>query len=185
MKLKAIETVYGGHRFRSRLEARWAILFDALGLNWEYEMEGFEFEDGTKYLPDFFIYDTNWFIEVKPDVPLSKSEINKINKLDDYPPDYAWGVGVTPKLELIKSPKVSFPNESIASSYKPNEFSVKELINGADVNNWSVSRPQSFYRWFLGQNLSGDNINFINQAILKAMQARFEFGEEVDQKWIY
>ena len=28
---KAIETRYAGHRFRSRLEARWAVFFDALG----------------------------------------------------------------------------------------------------------------------------------------------------------
>ena len=28
--IKAIETVYNGYRFRSRLEARWAVFFDAL-----------------------------------------------------------------------------------------------------------------------------------------------------------
>jgi hypothetical protein len=30
--LQAIETFYRGYRFRSRLEARWAVLFDALGI---------------------------------------------------------------------------------------------------------------------------------------------------------
>ena len=39
---KAIETVYNGYRFRSRLEARWAVFFDALGVKYEYEAEGFE-----------------------------------------------------------------------------------------------------------------------------------------------
>jgi hypothetical protein len=29
MTIQAIETVYRGHRFRSRLEARWAVFFDA------------------------------------------------------------------------------------------------------------------------------------------------------------
>jgi hypothetical protein len=29
-EIKAIETSYKGYRFRSRLEARWAVFFDAL-----------------------------------------------------------------------------------------------------------------------------------------------------------
>ena len=52
--IKAIETEYDGHRFRSRLEARWAVFFNAVGLTYEYEIEGFEM-DGTRYLPDFYI----------------------------------------------------------------------------------------------------------------------------------
>ncbi|MBQ1293958.1 MAG: hypothetical protein IIY21_07950 [Clostridiales bacterium] len=51
--MKAIETCYNGYRFRSRLEARWAVFFDALGVKYEYEPEGFELDDGTWYLPDF------------------------------------------------------------------------------------------------------------------------------------
>ena len=46
--IKAIETEYDGHRFRSRLEARWAVFFNAIGLTYEYEIEGFEM-DGTRY----------------------------------------------------------------------------------------------------------------------------------------
>jgi hypothetical protein len=59
--IKAIETSYKGYRFRSRLEARWAVFFDALGWEWDYEPEGFELEIATgdgelkhaRYLPDF------------------------------------------------------------------------------------------------------------------------------------
>lgn len=50
--LRPIETRYKGYRFRSRLEARWAVFFDMLGLPWEYETEGFELKSG-RYLPDF------------------------------------------------------------------------------------------------------------------------------------
>ena len=32
-EIKAIETYYKGYRFRSRLEARWAVFFDAAGIN--------------------------------------------------------------------------------------------------------------------------------------------------------
>ena len=55
MEIKAIETVYNGYRFRSRLEARWAVFFDAAGIKYEYEPEGFETNEGTKYLPDFYL----------------------------------------------------------------------------------------------------------------------------------
>ena len=40
--IKAIETEYYGHRFRSRIEARWAVFFNAIGLKYEYEIEGFQ-----------------------------------------------------------------------------------------------------------------------------------------------
>ena len=39
--MKPIETVYKGFKFRSRLEARWAVFFDACGVRWEYEPEGY------------------------------------------------------------------------------------------------------------------------------------------------
>ena len=65
--IKPIETEYKGYRFRSRLEARWAVFFDACGVNWEYEPEGFDLGDGIYYLPDFVVwngYGERWF-EVK------------------------------------------------------------------------------------------------------------------------
>lgn len=63
--IKPIETRYKGYRFRSRLEARWAIFFDALGLRWEYEKEGFFLPSGKRYLPDFYISGLGFF-EIKP-----------------------------------------------------------------------------------------------------------------------
>ena len=62
--IQAIETKYKGYRFRSRLEARWAVFFDAIGIPWEYEPEGFETSVGG-YLPDFRLFGT-LFAEVKP-----------------------------------------------------------------------------------------------------------------------
>lgn len=64
--IKAIETKYKGYRFRSRLEARWAVFFDTLGLSWEYEPEGFELPGVGRYLPDFYINDLKQWVEVKP-----------------------------------------------------------------------------------------------------------------------
>lgn len=65
MDIKPIETVYNGYRFRSRLEARWAVFFDAAGIKYEYEPEGFELEDGTRYLPDFYLPEMGKFFECK------------------------------------------------------------------------------------------------------------------------
>jgi hypothetical protein len=39
---KPIETLYRGYRFRSRLEARWAIFFDRARIPWRYEPEGYD-----------------------------------------------------------------------------------------------------------------------------------------------
>jgi hypothetical protein len=65
---RPIETNYGGCRFRSRLEARWAVFFDAVGVKWEYEVEGYETPDG-RYLPDFRLrlHNRHVLFEIKPD----------------------------------------------------------------------------------------------------------------------
>jgi hypothetical protein len=65
MDIKPIETYYNGYRFRSRLEARWAVFFDAMGIKYEYEPEGFAMSDGTAYLPDFYLPESKQYFEVK------------------------------------------------------------------------------------------------------------------------
>ena len=75
-ELKALETVYKGYRFRSRLEARWAFFFTEIGWKWKYEPEGFNLEDGDYYLPDFYLPDIckgTWF-EVKAERPNEREE---------------------------------------------------------------------------------------------------------------
>lgn len=66
--IKPIDTKAYGRRFRSRLEARWAVFFSTLGLKWEYEPEGFDV-DGCLYLPDFRVWTPQgqpiWY-EIKP-----------------------------------------------------------------------------------------------------------------------
>lgn len=69
--IKAIETEYKGYRFRSRLEARWAVFFDVCRVRWEYEPEGFVLSNGQYYLPDFLLHDVegratgDLYVEVK------------------------------------------------------------------------------------------------------------------------
>ena len=66
--IRAIDTDYAGCRFRSRLEARWAVFFDELNIGWEYEPQGISMDtpQGRKkrYLPDFRLDNGQW-VEVK------------------------------------------------------------------------------------------------------------------------
>lgn len=66
--LKAIDTPYKGYLFRSRLEARWAVFFDALGVRWEYEREGYHLPSGN-YLPDFWLPGQDCWVEIKGEEP--------------------------------------------------------------------------------------------------------------------
>lgn len=70
--MQPIETSYAGCRFRSRLEARWAVFFDSIGIVWHYEHQGYELEHrlsntpGTyRYLPDFWLPGLNAYFEAK------------------------------------------------------------------------------------------------------------------------
>jgi hypothetical protein len=48
--LKPIETYYRGCHFRSRIEARWVVFFETLGIKWWHEPEGFALRfDYEKY----------------------------------------------------------------------------------------------------------------------------------------
>lgn len=77
-QIKAIETEYKGHLMRSRLEARWAVFFDALGINWLYEPQGFELPSGERYLPDFQLPDHDMWVEVKGSEELVRDDEAKL-----------------------------------------------------------------------------------------------------------
>lgn len=66
MRPFSIETSWGGFRFRSRLEARWALFFSKLGIQFQYEPEGFELQE-CRYLPDFYLPQVSWWAEIKPE----------------------------------------------------------------------------------------------------------------------
>lgn len=71
--LSAISTRYDGYKFRSRLEARWAVFFNTLNIDYQYEKEGYELPSGELYLPDFYLPDiglrstekSNLWVEIK------------------------------------------------------------------------------------------------------------------------
>jgi hypothetical protein len=80
MMIKSIPTFWNGRIFRSRTEARWAVFFDVLGIAYEYEKEGYQLSKGIWYLPDFWLTDLKFWVEIKPDIP-NEVEIQKAHKL--------------------------------------------------------------------------------------------------------
>lgn len=60
-----LECSYSGKVFRSRLEARWALYLDLLGIDWDYEPCFYKVSDTLYYLPDFYLPRQRIWLEVK------------------------------------------------------------------------------------------------------------------------
>lgn len=111
MKIIPIETQYAGVTFRSRLEARWAVFFDRLGVAWRYEPEGYHLDDiGEKYVPDFYLPRELLYIEIKPTRAIALGVLPKLTRfcalmnqhLDnsetcDQPRVDVWAIGGSPQ----------------------------------------------------------------------------------------
>lgn len=65
--MKIIPTVFDGIKFRSRLEARWAVFFKKIGIEYEWEPESFDLGE-TAYIPDFYLsnFGGGIYCEIKP-----------------------------------------------------------------------------------------------------------------------
>lgn len=78
-------TIYAGIQFRSKLEADWARVFDALQMPWQYEREGRWLGD-VYYLPDFWLPDAGQFVEVKG--VLGADDLLKVDALCTHTPQW-------------------------------------------------------------------------------------------------
>jgi hypothetical protein len=87
-RITAIETHYNGYRFRSRLEARWAVFYDTLGVAYQYEPEGFDTPTGP-YLPDFYLPEQKCWVEIKGVEP-TKIEVAKLTAVCDGTNKYGF-----------------------------------------------------------------------------------------------
>lgn len=185
MSIKAIETEYNGYRFRSRLEARWAIFFDALDVKYQYEPEGFELSDGTYYLPDFYLPDLHLFVEVKG--VMGKEDIHKIEQFREDNAENAldgnclWVVGDIPsEQELTDScwpySHYDYPYFSIDYDYPYvpcicpvcGKFGIEFDGRGGRVCGDKCTESDKSYSY--------DHPKIV-AAYKKARQARFEHGE--------
>lgn len=102
--MKAIETTYKGYRFRSRLEARWAVFFDAMGARWEYEPQGYALKSGW-YLPDFFLPDIQGglWVEIKGQRPtdLERKKLIELSAHTAHPATFRVGDPMRDVTQLI------------------------------------------------------------------------------------
>lgn len=151
--IKAIQTAYKGFRFRSRLEARWAVFFDAMGIKWEYEPEGFDLGEFGWYLPDFYLPQAIFHAEVKArwdDIP--KKELDMMHHFDSEPPEGSFGL-----IFLV----------GIPSMWEPDE--VCPLVPKYESSTWHVIAR------CVPENSQDERIR---SAVLAARSARFEHGEK-------
>lgn len=183
-KLKAIETHYKGYKFRSRLEARWAVFFDSYGIDYEYEIEGFELENGLRYLPDFYIPSLGVYVEVKPNKGFSLVELKKIDAfalggdnqlllIMGSPTNEEMALinrcSVNPLEEYIVENEYGLSEDEIVGEYIGNalEFSLVEFNQNPITNSLTLAYKM---------RCPPDEVGFKN-SLLKAKQARFEHGQ--------
>jgi hypothetical protein len=170
--IKAIETRYKGYRFRSRLEARWAVFFDALGIKWEYEKEGYDLGAAGWYLPDFWlphggICPQGLWVEVKANKQIGGREIQKCDAL-------SIGTG-RPVLMCI-----GMVEEERLWQFSPKSLTLGlELINGDTLYTYQKRvidlTENNKLAWSCRVHASQDRIE---QAYTAARAARFEHGEK-------
>lgn len=152
--MRAKDTLYRNHLFRSRLEAKYAVFFDALNEQWEYEKEGYDLDDGDHYLPDFYLPRIRMFVEIKPTWPNAK-EVRKCRKLQFFTErDVAICYGLP------------LENEAIHFGWSENDGGKFT----EEFHQWSIDDG------FLTLN-GGSMSQEILDAALRATTARFEFGQ--------
>lgn len=89
--VRAVAKTYSGVRFRSTLEADWALNLDQLDIAWQYEPQAFVLRSGKCYAPDFYLPDIDTWLEVKgPGVPGLDKTAEFAKQLRPLPEPYAW-----------------------------------------------------------------------------------------------
>lgn len=177
---KAIETKYKGYKFRSRLEARWAVYLDAIGWEWLYEPEGFDL-DGIRYLPDFLISGMSdqgnlWklWLEIKPEKP-NEIESVKAEKLVMHTGiDLVFGIGIPDPEKLTHGLNgffVHYPFEKIIN----NKLIPVPMTAPVEISlDWYCFIKWERPGYFMGKSkIDWETIS----ACDKAKEARFEFND--------
>lgn len=185
MTLKPIETRYNGYRFRSRLEARWAVFMDRIGVSYEYETEGYDLGGGVCYLPDFFIRHQDCFFEVKPFEP-DAVEWGKAVLLAKHSQKRVFFLVGTPTPTTGSGPHILiYPEGTSDGGYSFCQCTECEVI-GLESN--GRSRRLSWARWPRvpcgcewpddgeGPRDGGENASLFNDAYEFARAHRFERG---------
>lgn len=125
-KFGAIPTIYKGIRFRSRLEATWAAMFDLMNWRWEYEPF-----DLYGYIPDFLVLQGKEFlVEVKPETSVEGCAGHEGQFPKGHEPILV--VGCTPFLSY-DDPCVEAPGDIYAGAWLQESGSEHDQIICADL----------------------------------------------------
>ncbi len=84
--MKAVQTRYKGFYFRSRLEARYAVLFDSLGIHWWYEKWNYGFV-GFRVFP---AVKPDYWVVVKPRWPIDPVDLIPLERATRLGGTAAW-----------------------------------------------------------------------------------------------
>ena len=107
INIQAKPTTFNGIRFRSRLEARWAVFFDYLNIKYLYEPEWDAVKGGwcyVNYKPDFFLPQPfDLWVEIKP------KHINKLSYMEQIKAK-GWTIAYGSILVLVGEPQVPKTN---------------------------------------------------------------------------
>jgi hypothetical protein len=79
MDIHLVEIIYKGNKFRSKLDAKWAVFFDECGFKWEYNAKGFGF-GWEEYEPCFRLSNVDGRCGYKDDGILYVAVINSKEK---------------------------------------------------------------------------------------------------------
>ncbi len=202
-ELKIKDTYYKGYRFRSRLEARWAVFFDACGVRWEYEPEGYDLGDGISYLPDFKLHGVvgrdggDLFVEVKGNMnDHAAFKLNKFINIGMKNTDengksstallivgrMPYGETMNEIDEFIEDE--AFKNEPYYGTNWPHPYNF-ETIDGLFMTAHPGINKEGKFELFIMPNcgLSNRDEQKTLSAFNKARQARFEFGETPEGRY--
>lgn len=175
--IKAIETRYGEHLFRSRLEARYAIFLDAIGEEWIYEPETYDL-DGEWYLPDFWLPRMKCFLEIKGPLP-NESEVSKCRKLQYHSGHAVILVHGLPN----QNDAVWFAWDCGDSGGGIGEYYTKwGMVDGELTLVMRDYKPNRYYfteEWKSACATTDDwgAMEYVRDAVIQAKEARFEFGQ--------
>ena len=170
LKIKPIETSYNGYRFRSRLEARWAVFFDTLGIEYEYEKEGYDLGDAGWYLPDFWLPQVRMWAEVKP-VALTENERCKIAALIESTGHLC--------LELVGTPHIK-PYSLVLGSKLYYDMIARGYHVGCCVDCWLTKESFNGGICYIPDIEGGDDLDFddTEKAVIAVRSARFEHNSK-------
>jgi hypothetical protein len=183
--LKPIATIYKGYKFRSRLEARWAVFFDTASIKFEYDLDGHRLPSASVYLPDFYLTDLGVYVEVQPAPNLDPTIVKKGL-------EFALG-GDNQLLLIVGSPTqesmflvnrcTCSPWEEYVADFEGNvseQYVLQVVLEGLRSSGSVQFSTTPLARGFTlsYRSLPPYDDHRLQEAFLKAKQARFGFGSE-------